>query len=105
MERIYDMIMDWTRDEEANYQALLTSKEVSSFANKDDSQSIKSSKDKEKETEKKESDKNFDKKTTTGSKKKTGKRRGGGWISSNPIDSIIYFDQQKTNLPVCPVIE
>lgn len=31
LEKIYEMIVDWTRDEEAKYQASLMSKEVSSF--------------------------------------------------------------------------
>ena len=31
LEKIYDMIIDFTRDEEAKYQGLLTSKEVQSF--------------------------------------------------------------------------
>ena len=31
MEKIYDMIVDWTRDEEAKYQAGLVAKEVDRF--------------------------------------------------------------------------
>jgi hypothetical protein len=31
LEKIYEMIIDWTRDEEAKYQATLVAKEVDKF--------------------------------------------------------------------------
>ena len=52
LEKIYEMIVDWTRDEDAKYEAQLTSKEVQSFLVDDtESRSRPTSKKSDKKTE------------------------------------------------------